>query len=252
MAEADFCHQMYKECNNMIEWLKSVGESFYNALIPEQRYLAYLSGLRMTLLISLFAVIIGIVIGIILAVIRVTSRHSKLRIVHFLNGLAKFYITVIRGTPMIVQIMIIYNLIFTSPNTNPIVVGAVCCGINSGAYVAEIIRAGIESIPVGQMEAGRSLGLTYQMTMRTIILPQAFKNILPALGNEFISLVKETSVISVIAVNDLMKMAGYVGSRTWDVIPPYVIAAAIYLIMTLGLTKVISIFEKRMAKSDRR
>ncbi len=236
----------------MIEWLKGIGQSFYNAWVPEQRYLAYLSGLRMTLLISLFAVIIGTVIGVLLAVVRVSSRHSKLKIVKFLNALAKFYITVIRGTPMIVQIMIIYNLIFTSPNTNPIVVGAVCCGINSGAYVAEIIRAGIESIPVGQMEAGRSLGLTYSMTMRTIILPQAFKNILPAIGNEFISLVKETSVISVIAVNDLMKMAGYVGSRTWDVIPPYIIAAAIYLVMTLLLTWIMGKLEKKMAKSDRR
>ncbi len=236
----------------MIEWLKSVGQSFYNAWVPEQRYLAYLSGLRMTLLISLFAVLIGTVIGVLLAVVRVSSRHTKLGIVKVLNAAAKFYITVIRGTPMIVQIMIIYNLIFTSPNTNPIVVGAVCCGINSGAYVAEIIRAGIESIPVGQMEAGRSLGLTYSMTMRTIILPQAFKNILPAIGNEFISLVKETSVISVIAVNDLMKMAGYVGSRTWDVIPPYIIAAAIYLIMTLLLTWVMGKLEKKMAKSDRR
>ncbi len=235
----------------MMDWLKSVGESFYNALIPEQRYLAYLSGLRMTLLISLFAVIIGIFIGIVLAVVRVSARNHKSRILHFFNGVAKVYITIIRGTPMIVQIMIIYNLIFTSPDTNPIVVGAVCCGINSGAYVAEIIRAGIESIPVGQMEAGRSLGLTYSMTMRSIILPQAIKNILPALGNEFISLVKETSVISVIAVNDLMKMAGYVGSRTWDVIPPYVIAAAIYLLMTLGLTKLLGFFEKKMAKSDR-
>ena len=236
----------------MIEWLKKVGQSFYNAWVPEKRYMAYLSGLKMTLLISLFAVIIGIIIGIVIAVIRVTARTSKLRIVKILNGIAKVYITVIRGTPMIVQIMIIYNLVFTSPNTNPVVVGAVCCGINSGAYVAEIIRAGIASIPVGQMEAGRSLGLTYAMTMRTIILPQAFKNILPALGNEFISLVKETSVISVIAVNDLMKMAGYVGSRTWDVIPPYVIAAAIYLMMTLGLTWLMGAIEKKMAKSDRR
>ena len=193
-----------------MELLKSIGESFYNAWFPEQRYLAYLSGLRMTLLISLFAVMIGIAIGIILAVIRVTARHSKNPAIRILNAFAKIYVTVIRGTPMIVQIMIIYNLIFTSPNTNPIVVGAVCCGINSGAYVSEIIRAGIESIPIGQMEAGRSLGLTYSMTMRTIILPQAVKNILPALGNEFISLVKETSVISVIAVNDLMKMAGSV------------------------------------------
>ena len=236
----------------MKEWLQSVFEGFYNAIVPEQRYLAYLSGLRMTLLISLFAVIIGIAIGILMAVIRVTARSSKLLIIHVLDRIARFYITVIRGTPMIVQIMIIYNLIFTSPDTNPIVVGAVCCGINSGAYVAEIIRAGIESIPVGQMEAGRSLGLTYSMTMRTIILPQAIKNILPALGNEFISLVKETSVISVIAVNDLMKMAGYVGSRTWDVIPPYVIAAAIYLVMTLLLTKLLGMFEKKMGKSDRK
>ena len=236
----------------MIEWLKSVGESFYNALIPERRYLAYLSGLRMTLLISLFAVLIGIVIGVLIAIVRVTARTTKLKLIKVLDAIARVYITVIRGTPMIVQIMIIYNLVFTSPNTNPVVVGAVCCGINSGAYVAEIIRAGIASIPVGQMEAGRSLGLTYSMTMRTIILPQAFKNILPALGNEFISLVKETSVISVIAVNDLMKMAGYVGSRTWDVIPPYIIAAAIYLTMTLLLTWVMGRIEKRMAKSDRR
>ncbi len=236
----------------MIEWLKSVGQSFYNAWVPERRYMAYFSGLKMTLLISLFAVIIGILIGVLIAVVRVTARASKLKLIKVLDVICRVYITVIRGTPMIVQIMIIYNLVFTSPNTNPVLVGAVCCGINSGAYVAEIIRAGITSIPVGQMEAGRSLGLTYVMTMRTIILPQAFKNILPALGNEFISLVKETSVISVIAVNDLMKMAGYVGSRTWDVIPPYVIAAGIYLLMTLGLTWLMGRFEKMMAKSDRR
>ena len=235
-----------------MELLKSIGQSFYNAWVPERRYLAYLSGLRMTLLISLFAVIIGIAIGIILAIIRVSSKHSSNPLLSVLNAFAKVYITVIRGTPMIVQIMIIYNLIFTSPNTNPIVVGAVCCGINSGAYVSEIIRAGIESIPIGQMEAGRSLGLTYSMTMRTSILPQAIKNILPALGNEFIVLVKETSVISVIAVNDLMKMAGYVGSRTWDVIPPYVIAAAIYLIMTLGLSALMGFFERKMGKGDRK
>ena len=235
-----------------MELLKSIGQSFYNAWVPERRYLAYLSGLRMTLLISLFAVIIGIAIGIILAIIRVSSKHSSNPLLSVLNAFAKVYITVIRGTPMIVQIMIIYNLIFTSPNTNPIVVGAVCCGINSGAYVSEIIRAGIESIPIGQMEVGRSLGLTYSMTMRTIILPQAIKNILPALGNEFIVLVKETSVISVIAVNDLMKMAGYVGSRTWDVIPPYVIAAAIYLVMTLGLSALMGFFERKMGKGDRK
>ena len=206
----------------------------------------------MTLLITLFAVILGILIGILIAVTRVSSRHTKSPVVKFLNKLAVLYVTVIRGTPMIVQILIIYNLIFTSPNTNPVIVGAVCCGINSGAYVAEIIRAGIESIPIGQMEAGRSLGMPYRMTMTTIILPQAIRNILPALGNEFISLIKETSVISIIAVNDLTKMAGYVGSRTWDVIPPYVIAALFYLAMTLGLSKILSMVEHRMEKGTRK
>ena len=235
-----------------MNWLKSIGEAFYNAWVPEKRYLAYLSGLRMTLLISLFAVILGILIGILIAVTRVSSRHTKSPVVKFLNKLAVLYVTVIRGTPMIVQILIIYTLIFTSPNTNPVIVGAVCCGINSGAYVAEIIRAGIESIPIGQMEAGRSLGMPYRMTMTTIILPQAIRNILPALGNEFISLIKETSVISIIAVNDLTKMAGYVGSRTWDVIPPYVIAALFYLAMTLGLSKILSMVEHRMEKGTRK
>ena len=235
-----------------MNWLKSIGEAFYNAWVPEKRYLAYLSGLRMTLLISLFAVILGILIGILIAVTRVSSRHTKSPVVKFLNKLAVLYVTVIRGTPMIVQILIIYNLIFTSPNTNPVIVGAVCCGINSGAYVAEIIRAGIESIPIGQMEAGRSLGMPYRMTMTTIILPQAIRNILPALGNEFISLIKETSVISIIAVNDLTKMAGYVGSRTWDVIPPYVIAALFYLAMTLGLSKILSMVEHLMEKGTRK
>ena len=235
-----------------MNWLKSIGEAFYNAWVPEKRYLAYLSGLRMTLLISLFAVILGILIGILIAVTRVSSRHTKSPVVKFLNKLAVLYVTVIRGTPMIVQILIIYNLIFTSPNTNPVIVGAVCCGSNSGAYVAEIIRAGIESIPIGQMEAGRSLGMPYRMTMTTIILPQAIRNILPALGNEFISLIKETSVISIIAVNDLTKMAGYVGSRTWDVIPPYVIAALFYLAMTLGLSKILSMVEHRMEKGTRK
>ena len=235
-----------------MNWLKSIGEAFYNAWVPEKRYLAYISGLRMNLLISLFAVILGILIGILLAVTRVSSRHTKSPVVKFLNKLAVLYVTVIRGTPMIVQILIIYNLIFTSPNTNPVIVGAVCCGINSGAYVAEIIRAGIESIPIGQMEAGRSLGMPYRMTMTTIILPQAIRNILPALGNEFISLIKETSVISIIAVNDLTKMAGYVGSRTWDVIPPYVIAALFYLAMTLGLSKILSMVEHRMEKGTRK
>ena len=233
-----------------MEWLNTLYESFYNALVPEQRYLAYLSGLKMTLLIAFFAVLLGVIIGMVVAVLKVGGRNSKNPLLHFLAKVGTFYTTVIRGTPVIVQVLIIYNLIFTSPDTNKIIVGTVCFGINSGAYVAEIIRAGIESVPRGQMEAGRSLGFHYIQTMRYIILPQAVKNILPALGNEFIVMVKETSVISVIAVNDLTKMAQYVGSRTWDIIPPMVIAAVIYLIITLILTKVMGIFERRLSQGD--
>lgn len=149
-----------------------------------------------------------------------------------------------------VQLLIIYNVIFTSRNSNEIVIGAVCFGINSGAYVAEIIRAGIESIDRGQMEAGRSLGMNYIQTMIRIILPQAVRNILPALGNEFIVLIKETSVASIIAVTDLLKAAQYIGSRTWDILPPLIIAGLCYLVIVMGLSRIMSVIERRLAKSD--
>ena len=234
-----------------MEWLQNLYESFYNALIPEQRYLAYLSGLKMTLLISAFAVLLGIAIGTLVAVIKVSRKNSNNFLLKLGAVLCNIYTTVIRGTPAMLQVLLIYNIVFTSPNTNRVVVGAVCFGINSGAYVAEIIRAGIESIPKGQMEAGRSLGLNYVQTMRVIILPQAVKNILPALGNELIVMVKETSVISVIAVNDLMKMAQYIGSRTWDTITPLVIAGIIYLLITILMTKLQGMLERRLSQGDR-
>ena len=223
-------------------------EQFYNAIIPDQRYLAYLDGLKITLLISFFAILLGIAIGVLVAIVKVTAMNSKMR---WLVAICNIYINIIRGTPLMVQLLIIYNLIFTSRNTNELVVGAVCFGINSGAYVAEIIRAGIESIDRGQMEAGRSLGLNYLQTMKLIILPQAVRNILPALGNEFIVLIKETSVAGVIAVTDLTKAAQYVGSRTWDILPPLIIAAACYLVLVMGLTKLLGIIERRLAKGDR-
>lgn len=230
-------------------WLQKVYQSYYDALIPDQRYLAYLQGIKATILISLLAIALGVIIGIVVAVIKVSANNSKMK---WLSGICSIYITIIRGTPVMVQLLIIYNLVFTSRNTNEIIVGAVCFGINSGAYVAEIIRAGIESIDRGQMEAGRSLGLNHLSTMRYIILPQAIRNILPALGNEFIVLIKETSVAGAIAVTDLTKAAQYVGSRTWVILPPLIISAVIYLIMTIGLTKLLSIFERRLARGDRR
>ncbi|HPU64005.1 MAG TPA: amino acid ABC transporter permease [Mobilitalea sp.] len=229
-------------------WLNDLYKSFYNALIPNQRYMSYINGLKITLLISFFAVIIGTLIGVLVAVLKVAAVNYKMR---WLSNICNVYVNVIRGTPLMVQLLIIYNLIFTSRNTNEIVVGAVCFGINSGAYVAEIIRAGIESVDKGQMEAGRSLGLSYVQTMRKIILPQAIKNILPALGNEFITLIKETSVASVIAVTELTKAAQYIGSRTWDILPPLLIAALCYLVLVMGLSKLLSVFERRLAKGDR-
>lgn len=228
--------------------LNNLYESFYNAWVPDQRYLVYIEGLKITLLISFFAILIGIAIGVLVAIVKVTANNAKMK---WLVSVCNVYINIIRGTPLMVQLLIIYNLIFTSRNTNELVVGAVCFGINSGAYVAEIIRAGIESIDRGQMEAGRSLGLNYIKTMRLIILPQAVRNILPALGNEFIVLIKETSVASVIAINDLTKVAQYIGSRTWDILPPLVIAAAFYLIIVMFFTKLLTIFERRLAKGDR-
>ncbi|MDD4111458.1 MAG: amino acid ABC transporter permease [Herbinix sp.] len=221
--------------------------SFYNAIVPDQRYLAYLQGLKITLLISFFAIILGILIGVLVAVFKVTAANYKIK---WLSSICNVYINVIRGTPLMVQLLIIYNLIFTSRSSNEIIIGSVCFGINSGAYVAEIIRAGIESIDRGQMEAGRSLGMNYIQTMVKIILPQAIKNILPALGNEFIVLIKETSVASMIAITDLTKAAQYIGSRTWDILPPLIIAALFYLVIVMGLSRLMSVFERRLARSD--
>lgn len=230
-------------------WFSELGQRYYDAFLAEGRYNAYLKGLWVTIQISFFAILIGIIIGVLIAMIKVTVADNKK--FKWLTFLCNLYTTVIRGTPLIVQLLIIYNLIFTSRDTNPILVGAVCFGINSSAYVAEIVRAGIESLDKGQMEAGRSLGFNHVETMRYIILPQAVKNILPALGNEFIVLIKETSVAGYIAVTDLTKVAQYVASRTFDPLPPLFITALFYLVIVLGLTRLLSYIERRMAQGDR-
>lgn len=235
-----------------MEWLNTLYESFYNALVPEQRYLAYLSGLKMTLLIAFFAVLLGVIIGMVVAVLKVGGRNSKNPLLRFLAKVGTFYTTVIRGTPVIVQVLIIYNLIFTSPDTNKIIVGTVCFGINSGAYVAEIIRGGLMSLDPGQMEAGRSLGLGYLPTMTFIVVPQAFKAILPALGNEFITLLKDTSLISAIAGKEVVYFAKAIGAKTYDYMFPLLIIAVMYLILVLIFTWLQGILERRLRASDRR
>jgi arginine/lysine/histidine transport system permease protein len=224
--------------------MEKIFNSFYNSVIYDDRYKYILEGLFHTILIAFFAVIIGIIIGIVIAIIRNNYEvNKKFRI---LNSISKMYVDIIRGTPVILQLMIIYYVIFKSININILVVGVIAFGINSGAYVSEIIRAGINSIDTGQMEAGLSLGLKYSEVMRLIILPQAIRNILPALGNEFITLLKETSVGAYIGIVELTKASDIIASRTYDYFFPLIIIAIIYLIMTLGLSKLVNIMERRL------
>ena len=228
----------------VINFFKELYDSFYMSVIYDNRYEYILEGLGNTLLISLFAVIIGIVIGIIVALIR--TNYEKNGRMKLANSIAKFYVNVVRGTPVILQLMIIYYVIFETVDINIVLVGILAFGINSGAYVSEIIRAGINSVPDGQMEAGYALGLKYGQVMRYIILPQALKNILPALGNEFITLIKETSVGAYIGIVELTKASDIIASRTYDYFFPLFIIAIIYLILTLGLTKVVNAMEVKL------
>ena len=192
--------------------------------------------------------ILGIIIGFIVAVIRSTADHTgKWKIA---NCLCKIYLTVIRGTPVVVQLLIIYFVIFGSVDVNKVLVAVIAFGINSGAYVAEIIRGGIMSIDKGQMEAGRSLGLSYGQTMREIILPQAFKNVLPALGNEFIVLLKETSVAGYIALQDLTRGGDIIRSQTYDAFMPLMAVAGIYLGCVMFLTWLLGLLERRLKRNE--
>ena len=225
-----------------------MSQAIYNNFIKDDRWKYITDGLKVTLEVTLFAVLIGIAIGFLVAVIRSTyDKTGKLKIGNFL---CKLYLTIIRGTPVLVQLMIIYFVIFGSVKISKVVVAVISFGINSGAYVAEIFRSGIMSIDQGQFEAGRSLGFTYIQTMWHIIMPQAFKNVLPALGNEFISLLKETSVGSYIALQDLTKGGDIIRSRTYDALMPLLAVAIIYLTMVIIFTKFVEILERRLRSSD--
>ena len=219
-------------------------DSLYKTLIVDDRYKYILNGLTTTVIIAFFAVIIGIIIGTLVSLIRNNYEVNKKG--KILNKICEIYVNVIRGTPVILQLMIIYYVIFKSVNINITLVGIIAFGINSGAYVSEIIRSGINSIDKGQLEAGLSLGLNYHKTMKLIILPQAIKNILPALGNEFITLLKETSVGAYIGILELTKASDIISSRTYDYLFPLIIVAIIYLIMTLGLSKLVNLMERRL------
>ena len=228
----------------MSEFAKSFSQNF----IEKDRYQYLLDGLKNTLLMTLCAVLIGIVIGFIIAIIRSTYENTKK--LKILNFFANVYLTVIRGTPVVLQLLITYFVIFASVNVSKMFTAIIAFGINSGAYVAEIIRSGINSIDRGQSEAGRSLGFSYAQTMIYFILPQAIKNVLPALGNEFVVLLKETSVAGYIAMQDLTKGADIIRSQTYSAFMPLIMAAAIYLIMVIIFDYLIKRLERRLRSSD--
>ena len=228
--------------------MQELKSSFISNFIDDNRWRYITDGLKITLLVTVFAVLIGVVLGFLIAIVRTT--HDKTGKLKILNAICKVYLTVIRGTPVVVQLMIIYFIIFGSVDISKVVVAIVAFGINSGAYVAEIFRSGIMSIDNGQFEAGRSLGFNYAQTMMYIVMPQAFKNVLPTLCNEFISLLKETSVSGYIALQDLAKGGDIIRSRTYDAFMPLIAVALIYLAMVMIFTKLVSLLERRLRNSD--
>ncbi len=230
----------------MFEELKS---QFILNFITDNRWLLLINGLVVTLKITFFAVILGFILGFGVAVVRnIYDNTKKLK---FLNLLCNIYITVIRGTPVVVQLLIIYFVIFSSVRIDKSFAAILAFGINSGAYQAEIFRSGINSVPKGQMEAGRSLGFSYPQTMITIIMPQVIKNILPTLANEFIVLMKETSVASYIALDDLTKAGDVIRSKTYSAMMPFLAVALLYLIMVMLFSYLVKLLERRLARSGR-
>lgn len=241
---------------NLPEGIQRLIFQFYQVFIYENRWKFFTDGLITTFVVTIGALILGVIIGMIVALIR--STHDSMRkkpnvIFRIVNGICKIYVTVLRGTPLMVQLLIMgFVILVPKGNFETNLCAVITLGINSGAYVAEIARSGIMSIPQGQTEAGRSLGLNYVQTMWYIIMPQAFKNILPALGNELIALLKETSLVTVIALQDVTKAAQVIVSKTYTATIPYISLALIYLVLVIILTKLLGILERRLRESDKR
>ena len=229
----------------MPAWVVDLLNRLNSTFVVDGRWQWFVSGLGYTLLISLFSVLLGLVIGIMMALMRL----SKSKILRAVSGI---YIDIIRGTPTMVQLLIIYFVIFANVHIDKWVVGFIAFGINSGAYIAEIVRGGILSVNIGQTEAGRSLGMTHKQTMASIVMPQAMKNILPALGNEFVVLIKETAVIGMIANIDLVGAARKVQSLTYDYLIPLLSIAVIYYVVIKIISTLLSKVEKGMRKADKR
>ena len=238
------------------QWIQNFVFQLYQTFVYQDRYMFFVNGLKITFIVTIGALIIGTIIGVFIAIIRVshdsvTEKKPNI-ILRVLNRICTWYLTIIRGTPMMVQLLIM-GFVVMVPNTETqcVICGIVTLGINSGAYVAEIVRSGIMSIDVGQMEAGRSMGFNYVETMWYVIIPQAFKNILPALGNEMITLLKDTSLVSVIALRDVTKQTQNIVSLTYQAYVPYISLAVIYLVIVMIMTKLLGILERRLRKSER-
>ncbi len=239
----------------MIQWLTDLAPRLHRAFIEGERWKLFLQGLGVTLEMTVAALILGVILGLVVAVVR--TAHDQQRpgrrnpLMGFFNGLCGLYTTVIRGTPMMVQLLI-WSFVIFKTSRNKVLVGIIGLGINSGAYVAEIIRGGLMSVDQGQSEAGRSLGLGYFDTMRFIVIPQAFKNILPSLGNEFITLFKDTSLVQAIGAAELTYYAFTIGGRTFDYMPPLIGIALMYLVVVIVFTWLQGKLERRLRQSDRR
>ena len=240
----------------MLEGLK---KGLYQTFILDDNYQYFIKGIQTTLIVTVFALILGVVLGVIVAIIRSAHDQQPERkkniFLRLANLLCKIYLTVIRGTPMMVQLLIMWFVVWASAratDSNMIRCAILAFGINSGAYVAEIVRSGIMSIDKGQMEAGRSVGLTYATTMRCIIIPQAFKNVLPALGNELIVLLKETSISGYIGLMDLTRGGDIIRSQTYSALFPLLVVAAIYLVIVCFLTYLVGRLERRLRTNERK
>ena len=241
----------------MQAWFEKLKADFILNFVQGNRWRYLVNGLGTTLVITLLACLLGIAIGVVIAMVRSTYDKTAegarktlgRRLFGVANGFCRLYLTVLRGTPVVVQLMIIYFVIFASSD-NGTLVAALAFGLNSGAYVAEIVRGGIMSIDNGQFEAGRSLGFNYVQTMRFIVIPQVIKNVLPSLANEFIALLKETSVAGYVAVADLTKGADIIRSRTYSPFMPLIAVALIYLALVMFFTKLVGILERRLRNSD--
>lgn len=226
-------------------------EVFWNAFYTNQGYNMVLNGLKNTLIIAVMGLLIGALIGTIIAAVRVMPKYKTLPRV--LNGICSVYVSFFRGTPMVVQLLVFYYVLFPlmGINIDSVSVSVLVFGLNSGAYISEIMRGGILSVDSGQMEGGRAMGLSFSATMMKIVIPQAVKNILPTMGNEFITLIKETSIVSFVGASDLYKAFNLMGTNTYEFMVPYLAMALIYIVLVLFISLLIKLMERRLRKSDR-